>query len=264
MKGTCFPILLLIILCLAGCGEKGAASETVTIATSANMQFVMQALSEYYSDSTGIECQVIIGSSGKLSAQISEGAPFDLFVAANMKYPAEIERLGLAVEPPEIYAYGTLVLWTVQRGMTSSLEILPKASVRHIALANPKTAPYGQAAIEVLNKYSLFEPVKHKLVYGESISQTNQFILSGAAELGFTSLSVVLSPQMKDKGNWIALGPELYSPIEQGVVLLKQKKQHGDKAKAFYNFLFSRKASEILKKFGYSVNEPPGMQDHEN
>lgn len=249
---------------LAGCGKKKDRPGMVTIATSANMQYAMKALGEYYRDSTGIDCQLIVGSSGKLSAQIREGAPFDLFVAANMKYPAEIERLGLAVEPPKTYAYGTLVLWTVQEDMTPSLEILRTGSVTHIALANPKTAPYGEAAIEVLQRFGLLESVNHKLVYGESISQTNQFILSGAAELGFTSLSVVLSPQMQERGNWIPLGQELYKPIKQGVVLLKRKTGKGETAKQFYDFLFSHKAAEILKKFGYSVNEPPGMSDYEH
>ena len=263
MNKTYISIVLILFLCQAGCGGK-EDDNTVNIATAANMQYAMQALSEYYRDSTGVNCQLIIGSSGKLSAQIKEGAPFDIFVAANMKYPEEVERMGLAEESPKVYAYGTLVLLTVQEGIAASLEILHTDAVSHIALANPKTAPYGEAAVEVLNRYGLYEAVKDKLVYGESISQANQFILSGAAELGFTSLSVVLSPQMKQRGNWIPIGQELYSPIEQGVVLLRNKEARGSAAKGFYKFLFSRKAAEILKKFGYSVNEPPAMQDRQN
>jgi molybdate transport system substrate-binding protein len=256
--------IVAIALVLSGCRDSREQSGTVNIATAANMQYAMEALNQYFTDSTGIKCQLIVGSSGKLSAQIREGAPFDLFVAANMKYPAELARLGLAKETPRPYAIGTLVLWTVGDGLTPSLEILGTDTVNHIALANPMIAPYGQAAMEVLIGNGQLEQLSHKLVYGESISQTNQFILSGAAELGFTSLSVVLSPQMEGRGTWIVIDKDLHQPIEQGVILLDRDRPSDIGAKQFYDFLFSRKATEIMKKFGYSVHEPPGMPDHRN
>ena len=131
--------------------------------------------------------------------------------------------------------------------------MLKSAVVKHIAIANPVTAPYGTAAIEVLNHHHVYEDVKSKLVYGESISQTNQFIVSKSAEVGFTAKSVVLSPEMKGKGNWTDIDEADYTPIAQGAVVLKHRGSHDGDAQKFYNFLFSPKAKDILENFGYSV-----------
>ena len=118
-------------------------------------------------------------------------------------------------------------------------------------MANPKTAPYGRAAEEVLKKKGIYEPLKTKFVYGESVGQTNQFIISYVAEIGFTAKSIVLSLNMKGKGNWKDVDTELYSPIKQGVVLLKNRNVHLEGAKKFQQFLFSDKGKEILNKYGY-------------
>lgn len=249
-------LLLLLVICLGSlsCRKSPSKEKNITVATAANMQFAMEALVAQFTARTGISCEVIIGSSGKLTAQIKEGAPYDLFVAANLLYPEEIARSGRAKSPPEIYAYGTLVLWTLTEGLEPSLEVLSGQEVTHIALANPKTAPYGRAAEEVLHYYSLYDSLRPKLVFGESIAQTNQFIASGAAEIGFTSLSVVVSPAMKGKGKWIALDSAGYSPIEQAVVLLNRDEATGG-AQLFYDFLLSEEAGQVLKNFGYSRRE---------
>ncbi len=134
-----------------------------------------------------------------------------------------------------------------------SIDILKNSKIKHIAIANPKTAPYGTAAIEVLKHHHVYEDLKDKLVYGESISQTNQFIISKSAEIGFTAKSVVLSPGMKGKGNWADIDAEDYSPIAQGVVVLKRNGSKQQGVQKFYNFLFSQKAKDILQDFGYSV-----------
>lgn len=225
--------------------------EKLTIATAANMQFAMKALIKAFSSETGIECEPIISSSGKLTAQIKEGAPFHVFVSADMKYPTDLYNSGFTYSKPKIYAYGKLVLWSMVQDFELSIDVLAGDNVKHIALANPKTAPYGTAAIEVLNYYQLLEKVENKLVYGESISQTNQFITTTAAELGFTSKSVVLSPDIKGQGNWVAIDPDIYTPIEQGIVILKSSNEFFEEAQQFYNFLFSNKAQETLEKFGY-------------
>ncbi len=250
-------LLLLTILCFSSvaCRQSIKNENSVTIATAANMQFAMEAMAEKFTDKTGIDCQLIIGSSGKLTAQITEGAPYDIFVAANMKYPQEVANRGQAAEPPQLYAYGSLVLWTVKEGLEPSLEILTGETVSHIAIANPNTAPYGQAAIEVLQYYGLLDSISAKLVYGESIAQANQFIISGSAEIGFTALSVVLSPHVHGKGQWLAISADLHAPVEQGVVLLKGDKGPSEAAKKFYTFLLGPEAAGILKKYGYSVSE---------
>lgn len=263
---VCFSVLAFCII-LEGCGNTSKESNAtgdktmkITIATAANMQFAMKELTQAFTDTSGIECDIVIGSSGNLTAQISEGAPYDVFVAANMKYPNTLYDKGMAEKPPAIYASGRLVLWTIMDDRSPTLGELTTDRIKHIAIANPKLAPYGAAAIEVLQHHNLLEKIRPKLVYGESIAQTNQFITSASAEVGFTAMSVVLSPQMKDKGKWTALAPDTYAPIDQGAIIIKkensdQKRNSSNGPGQFFEFLFSSKAKEILKDFGYLVYE---------
>lgn len=245
-------LLFLPLLCVTCNNTK---QEKLRVATAANMQFAMKALSEAFTEQTGIDCDLVISSSGKLTAQIKEGAPYDIFVAANLKYPQAIYEHGLAQDSPKVYAYGKLVLWTMRADISPTLSELSEAKIRHIALANPKTAPYGEAALNVLKHYGLLDSLQHKLVYGESIAQTNQFISSQAADVGFTAMSVVQSPHMQGRGHWLALDEAAYTSIEQGVVLIKRAAQDSIAAQQFYNFLFSEEARQILKDFGYSIDE---------
>ncbi|WP_233557482.1 molybdate ABC transporter substrate-binding protein [Aquimarina sp. AD1] len=246
-------IYSIIILITVGCKEP--KKETITIAAAANMQYAIEEISNAFTKQTGVSCELVISSSGKLTAQIIEGAPYDIFVSANMKYPNEIYENKLAIEAPKVYAHGQLVLWSMDKELVPSLEILTDSRVVHIAIANPRTAPYGQSAVEVLNKNNIYDAVADKLVYGESISQTNQFIISKSSEIGFTSMSVVLSKKIKDKGRWIPIDKKEYTPIEQGVVLIKREIQDSTNSRKFYEFLFSKDAREILEDFGYLVAE---------
>ena len=248
-----FKLLFVVLILLFSCDQEKKSN--LTIATAANMKFAMQELVKEFQMKSGIESEVIVGSSGKLTAQIKEGAPYDLFVSADMKFPNTLYDSGLTIERPQIYAYGSLVIWTVNTQLKADYKTFFKKQVNHIALANPKTAPYGRAALEVLKKKGLYESLKSKFVYGESIAQTNQFIISYAAEIGFTAKSIVLSPYMKGKGNWKDVDHELYAPIEQGVVILKNRDVHLEEAKRFQKFLFSDKGKEILNKFGYLIKE---------
>ena len=251
------PFLCLAIslaLVASGCG-RASKGDAPTIATAANMQFAMQELADRFAAETGISCNLTISSSGKLTAQIREGAPFDLFVSADMKYPETLYREGRAEKPPKVYAYGKLVLWTLSDTLEPGLEALTDPGVRHIAMANPETAPYGAAALEVLKHYGLYEAVQEKLVFGESIAQTNQFIVSRAAEIGFTAMAAVRSPQMQGQGRWKAVNAEAYTPIAQGVLLLKGVSPNRDGALAFYEYLSSAEAAAILEKYGYSTHE---------
>ena len=229
--------------------------KTITIATAANMQFAMQELVDTFTQKTGTSCDLVISSSGKLTAQIKEGAPYDIFVAANMKYPQEVYAAGRAKTKPKVYAYGKLVLWSLNENIRVDLETLESEAIQHIALANPKTAPYGTAAVSALMQLKVYDRIENKLVFGESISQTNQFILSGAAELGFTAMSVVKAPSMQSRGVWISVADSLYDPIEQGVVLIEHATTTKPEAAAFYEYLFSEEAQKILQDFGYSIRE---------
>lgn len=249
IKGT--PIILLFLIMGMACGPRD--SEKLLIAAAANMQYPMKDLVKTFTEKTGIECETVISSSGILTAQIREGAPFDVFVSADMKYPSALFKDGYTLSAPEIYAYGKLILWTLDKRLDPSLELLTSDRIRHIALANPKTAPYGMAAMEVLERTGIFEKVQNKLVLGESISQASQFVVSGAAEIGFTARSVVLSAELEDQGKWIEVDEKYYAPIAQGVVILKGRKKRIHQAAKFHDFLFSEKGKEILDKFGYSV-----------
>jgi molybdate transport system substrate-binding protein len=256
MRNMASLFVSFLALLAISCGE-GAGKEVINIATSANMQFAMEALVEEFQNNNKVNCDLVLGSSGKLTAQIKEGAPYDVFIAANMDYPREVEVFGKAALAPRVYARGYLVLYSARKGLQPSIRMLSEENIKHIALANPRTAPYGQAAMEVLEHYKIKEAVVHKLVYGENISQASQFMVSGAAEIGFTSLSMALSPAMRDSGKYTVLPDSLYAPLEQGVVLLARKPDIKQGAREFYEFLFSARAAEILKNFGYSVYEQP-------
>jgi len=253
VKKTGLLLLIVSLIMQWGCVNK--PSEKLMIATAANMRFAMTSLVEAFTAETGISCETVVSSSGKLTAQIAQGAPFDLFVSADMKYPDELYRQGLTITPPKVYAYGKLVLWCAHDDVEPSLVILNDDSVQRIAIANPKTAPYGRAAMEVINHDFHSEQITHKLVYGESISQTSQFIISGAASIGFTAKSVVLSPEIIGKGQWHEIDTSLYSPIEQGVVVLNQNPKMIDDAQQFKLFLFSENGQKILMRYGYEVSK---------
>jgi len=232
-----------------------ACADEITVAAAANVQFTLEDLKTEFTKETGIDVKTVIGSSGKLTSQIENGAPFDIFLSADMKYPAALYQEGFSLRSPKIYAYGVLVLWTMKDlDLSKGINILTGPGVKKIALANPQLAPYGRQAVNVLKFCKLYDPLQKELVFGESISQANQFIATGAADIGFTAKSVVLAPDMKDKGKWIQVDPQSYEPIAQGVIVLRYAQQnHSKEAKEFYDFLFSAPAREIFKKYGYSL-----------
>jgi molybdate transport system substrate-binding protein len=244
-------LFLLLSVILAGCSKP---SDKIVVATAANVQYVMKEIQKEFEKETGEEIQIVVGSSGKLTAQIREGAPFDVFVSADTKYPQEIFKNGGSDEEPKIYATGSLVLWTKDIPETElSTDILSTEKVKKIAVPNPRNAPYGEAAIEVLKAQNLFGKTEKKLVYGESIAQTAQYISTGSVEAGFNALSIVLSPEMKNKGHYIIIDSTLHKPIQQAAILLKHSNASPKKesSQKFYNFLYSNKAKQIFKKYGY-------------
>lgn len=226
-----FSFILALSLIL-GCSNNNTK---LKIATAANMQFAMEELIQSFEAEKGIEADMILSSSGKLTAQIQAGAPFDLFFSADTKFPEQLASRGLS-ESPEVYAYGQLVYW-VKTGSENQL----------FAMANPKTAPYGKAAEEYLTAINRELP---DVVFGESISQVNQFLLSGTVDAGYTSLSSVLSEKFKGEGDWTLVPDTLHSPIEQSMVILNDS-EHRDDAIQFAEFIKSSKGKEILKRYGY-------------
>ena len=226
-------------------------AQQLRVAVAANAQFVSMKLKEEFKKETGMYADLTVSSSGKLTAQIEQGAPFDVFMSADMKYPQELADKGLTTDTPKVYAYGTLVMWSLQkRDLSKGLSVVLDNDIQKIAVANPKLAPYGEATIAALTKENLSEKAQPKIVYGESISQVNQYLLSGAAEIAFTAKSVVLDTAMMGKGSWAEVNNKLYNPIAQGVVIIKDA-ANADAAQKFYTFLFSRKAKAIFAKYGY-------------
>lgn len=243
-----------IFILVLGCKNSGDTKAPLQIAAASNLQFVINELIVDYQRQTGDSVRLVTGSSGKLSAQITQGAPFDLLMSANLAYPEYLFNNKLTANPPKIYAFGQLVLWTTTAQLKPSMELLRSTQTTKVALANPELAPYGRAAMECLKYYKLDSLLTPKLVYGESIAQTNQFITTGATELGFTALSVVINNELVTDSSFIILPKTCYSPIEQAVVVLKNGKNQAAALK-FYDYLSGDSAGEILKKFGYSLPE---------
>lgn len=228
----------------------------LTVAVAANMQFAMKEIETTFEEIENTAIHLIIGSSGKLTAQILQGAPYDLLVAANMKYPNHLYQKGHAPNEPKIYGLGALVLWSLKDGLVldSTLSILTKPIVQKIAIANPKNAPYGEQAIKAFDYFKIKSAITPKLVYAENIAQTNQYILSKNCEVGLTAKSVVFAPQVAGKGTWIEVPKKAYQAINQGVVVTKYGvEHHPDLAQRFYDFLFSEQAEEIFLKYGYEI-----------
>lgn len=228
----------------------------ITIAVAANVSYAIEALKkEFNVVYPQAQVQVILGSSGKLTAQIKHDAPYGLFMSADMKYPEALYREKIAVTEPVVYAQGALAFLSVKdQNYTVGMNILESKEIKKIAIANPQNAPYGVAAAEALKNAGLYEELKEKFVYGESISQTVIYATT-AADIGLIAKSSLLSPQMseyKENIHWSDVNETLYTPINQGMVILK-KGEGNPEVKAFYDFMLSEKAKEILKNFGYKV-----------
>ncbi|MEO7801137.1 MAG: molybdate ABC transporter substrate-binding protein [Ginsengibacter sp.] len=239
------------------CCCDAVAQKKITVAVAANMQYTIAALKKEFNKTDRTEIVVVLGSSGKLTQQIMQSAPFHIFISADTIYPQKLADKGFALAVPKVYAEGLLVLWTVKPNLqpTVDLKLLLRNNIRHIALAKPETAPYGAAAEFILKKYNLYKKVLSKIVTGESITQTSQFIATQAADIGFTAKSIVISDEMKGKGKYVELDPNDYPPIRQAAVLLEHAAQNNQaEAKKFYDFLYSAKAKAIYKKFGYIIN----------
>jgi molybdate transport system substrate-binding protein len=232
-----------------------ASAATLKVAVAANVQFVFKDIRTAFVEETGHDVEASFGSSGKLTAQILNGAPFDVFMSADMEYPEKLHAAGLALARPRTYAYGLLVLWTNRDlALDDWRSLLNGTAVSKIAIANPRTAPYGRESVRLLEHAGLLPQVKSKLVYGESIAQTNQYILSRAADVGITTSAVVRSPELKGRGSWIALPKDAYQPIAQGAVVVRRR--DGDAsglATRFHDFLYSARARAIFAGYGYAL-----------
>jgi molybdate transport system substrate-binding protein len=214
-------------------------AQSIKVAAAANLQTVIKALASDFKQRTGITAEPIIGASGNLTTQIKNGAPFDLFLSADMSFPEDLYKNGFSAKQPIVYAQGSLIICSSQDiGFENWERVLLTERIKKIAIANPAIAPYGKAAEEALKQKGILDNIKSKLVTGESISQVNTYITTGVTDVGFTTQALV------------AIDPNLYSPIEQGMVLLKHAENNPD-AQKFYEYIQSPAAKGIFKEYGY-------------
>jgi len=228
----------------------------ISVAVAANLSDVIEVFkAEFAKTNPNTKVNTVLGASGKFTTQIKAGAPFDLFLSADMTFPESLYAEKLAVTKPIVYASGALAMMST-RGLDLSkgIGIITDAKVEKIALANPKTAPYGAASIEAFKNAGIYDKVESKLVFGESISQAVQFATT-AADVGFVHKSAFYSESMKkykEGKDWVNVDTKLYTPIAQGIVLLKQAENNAE-AKAFYDFVLNAKAKQIFQDYGYLV-----------
>jgi molybdate transport system substrate-binding protein len=243
---TCAFLALLVLV-----AEPALSSDRVTVAVASNFSRAAAELSEKFAGDTGITVRISNGSTGKLYAQILNGAPFDVFLAADTERPILLEQSGHAVAGSRAtYAEGALVLWSGQAG--DCLAALRDELGGRVALANPATAPYGKAAIEYLSAEGLWHSVSRRAVYGENINQALQFVATGNAAIGFIAKSQLGAPQLPKAACIWELPATSYSSLEQQAVLLARAADN-EGALRFIEYLHSESAHEILARHGYGV-----------
>jgi molybdate transport system substrate-binding protein len=231
-----------------------AHADEVQVAVAANFTAPMQKIAAGFEKDTGHKALLAFGATGKFYAQIANGAPFEVLLAADDDTPAKLEHEHLAVPGTRFtYATGQLVLWSAQEGYVDDQgQVLKKGGFAHLAIANPKTAPYGAAAVEVLKKLNLLDNVQSKLVQGESIAQAWQFVGSGNAQVGFVALSQVYRDGKFTGGSGWIVPANLHAPIRQDAVILS-KGAANPAARALIAYLRSDRARAIIRAFGYQL-----------
>lgn len=226
-------------------------SQTVKVAAAANLRLVLNEIKAKY-ELKNPKSKIIInlGASGALVQQITNGADFDLFMAADKEYPDKLKAKGIVTGKVQTYAFGKLVIWSNTIDMSKGLNCFTNNAVKRIAIAKPDVAPYGARAVECLKYYKLFDKVKNKIVYADNIAQVAQFAQTGNAEIGFLALSLAMAPEMK--GSYFVLNTKSYKPIEQAMVLIKSWKSNPEAAK-FMKFVLSNQCKPIFEKYGFLV-----------
>lgn len=244
---------LFTLIALAAATLAGAHAETVAVAVAANFTAPMRKIAAQFEQDTGHRAELSFGATGKFYAQISNGAPYAIVLAADEATPAKIAREGLGIGATRFtYAIGQLALWSKKPGYVDAEgQVLHKTDWRHLAVANPRLAPYGAAAMQTLARLCLRGQVQPRIVQGENIAQTYQFTASGNAELGFVALSQVTENGRLREGSAWVVPAELHEPIRQDAIVLKSG-EGNPAAAALMNYLQGEKARAIIRSYGYS------------
>lgn len=243
---------LFVLIMLAGLLSSPALAETLTIAAAADLKFAMDEIVALFNKThPNDRVETIYGSSGKFQTQIRQGAPYDLYFSADIAYPRALKDEGFAASEVQPYAVGRIVLWSSSRAAGKMALIdLADPSILKIAIANPKHAPYGKRAEEALRASGVWDKVEAKLVYGENVAQTAQFVQTGNAQIGIVALSLALSPELTKQGGYALISNRLHQPLEQGFIIT-QRAAANPLAQAFARFMASKEVRAIMTRYGF-------------
>ncbi|MCF5705419.1 MULTISPECIES: molybdate ABC transporter substrate-binding protein [Pseudomonas] len=243
-----------LVSLLAVCAASAAQADEVQVAVAANFTAPIQAIAADFEKDTGHKLVAAYGATGQFYTQIKNGAPFEVFLSADDTTPEKLEKEGDTVKGSRFtYAIGTLALWSAKEGYVDSKgEVLKKNEYQHLSIANPKAAPYGLAATQVLEKLKLTEATKTKIVEGQNITQAYQFVSTGNAELGFVALSQIFKDGKVTSGSAWIVPASMHDPIKQDAVILNKGKDNAA-AKALVEYLKGPKAAAVIKSYGYQL-----------
>jgi len=246
-------IALFVLLGFFSSASFAQKADRILIGAASDLKFALDSVVSAFKNIDSRPVTVTYGSSGKLFEQISNSAPFDLYFSADISYPDLLKEKGLAASDVYPYGIGRIVLWSKKLDPTKDgMRSLLSPSVRKVAIANPNHAPYGQRAREAMAYYQVYGAVEGKLVLGENISQTAQFVTTGAADIGVVALSLAMSPTMKKQGGTYYLIPDSsHAPLLQGAIITRRA-MGNDLAKSFFDFVKSEEAKAILAYFGFT------------
>ncbi len=244
--------LFIFVLCLVAAVPLHA--DQVSVAAASDLNFAIKEVIREFERTTGHKVRLTLGSSGNFYAQIENGAPFDVFLSADVAYPRQLEQHGHAIAGSTfVYGTGRIALWVHSRSSLNvdrlGMRALLDPSVKKIAIANPQHAPYGRAAVAAMQHANVHEAVRSRLVLGENISQAAQFVQSGAADIGVIALSIALSEPMQKSGRHWIIPADTYPKLEQGAALLKRA---GPAARQFHSWLKSAAAKQVFSKYGFN------------
>lgn len=247
------PLRQLLLLAVAAVFSPLVCSQQITVAAASSLRPALDYLAEaYVAENPGHQVEIIYGSSGRLMAQIINGAPFDVFMSADMAFPQNLFDEGMATSAPIVYGLGRIVLWSAHLNAAGmSLQDLADPAIRRIAIAQPVVAPYGQRAQEAMTATGVWDAVQPRLVFAENISQVAQMTASGAADVGIVALSLAIQPGLAERG-YSLIDSALHQPLEQGFVVTKRAAQN-PVAERFSAFLVSETATGIIKANGFDT-----------
>lgn len=249
-------VLAVFLLCIIGhavAAKPGHAAD-ITVAAASDLHFAFKELVAEFERQTGDRVKLSLGSSGNFYSQIVNGAPFDLYFSADIGYPRKLAEAGLAA-PGSLYQYATgrVVLWApngTKLDLAKGLEVLLDPSAKKVAIANPKHAPYGRAAVSAMEHVGVYDRVKPKVVHGENVSQAAQFVQSGAADVGIIALSLALAPSLQSAGTFWLIPQDAHPSIDQGAVIVNTSKNRAA-AQRFLEFVQTPAARSVMKRYGF-------------